>query len=256
MKTILVTFGCSWTYGVGVGYRLGMTEDDYEKISHDIDICSDRSFRGILSNRHNLQNINFAQGGSSNQQQFRLLKNFLSSNQFQQLTSNGTKIIILHGITSTARNEMYFNERKSLVNFKYDDVYLKKWTSFIIKHFYNHDNEVARLAEEMKFMNQYYASAGINNLWFDTFNHHQYPLVIDNLISNNDSNRDFLSYLASVNGFSEVDNNYHLSSWKIDCDRVEFLVDRGYLNPISKHPTKQGHELIADLVSTYIEKII
>ena len=256
MKSVLVTFGCSWTYGVGVVYNSNMSKDEYMKIGWDIDTCSKKSFRGLLSLRYNLQNINFAHGGASNQRQFRLLKNFLASPECQQLIHSGTTVIVLHGITSTARNEMYFNEKKCLVNFKYDDSNLSKWNSVIVEHFYNHDNEVNRLAEEMQFINQYYKTIGIKNLWFDTFNHHQYPVDIDNLIENNSTNRDFLTYLALSTGLQEFDDTYHLSSWKTDSNRVKFLVNNGYLNPFTKHPTEQGHKLIADHISTHIEKVI
>jgi hypothetical protein len=255
-QTVLVTCGCSWTYGVGAGYQNDMSESKYMSIAWDENLCNTLSFRGILSNKYGFHNINFAEGASSNQRQFRLLKNFLASDQFKQLINNGSKIIVLHGITSTARNEMYLNDQGSLVNFKYDNVEFKKYAIPIIEYFYNHNNEVARLAEEMNFINQYYKATSVKNLWFDTFNHHQYPLVIDNIIQQDESNRDLLSSMASLNGLSEFDNNYHKSSWDIDSNRVQCLIDSGHLNPISKHPTKQGHELIANIISQYLEKVI
>ena len=38
--------------------------------------------------------------------------------------------------------------------------------------------------------------------------------------------------------------------------RVKFLVNNGYLNPFTKHPTEQSHKLIADHISTHIEKVM
>jgi len=254
-KPVLITFGCSWTAGVGVGYIEGMSEKEYRNIAWDDNINNEYSFRGLLSKKYNIENINFSRGGSSNQLQFRLLKNFLCSGQFKYLIDNH-KVIVLHGITSTARNELYINDKESLINFKYDEVAYHEWADIFVKHFYNHDNEVNRLQEDMILFNQFYAATNVNNLWFDTFNHHNYSTGIANMIEPNSTSRDMLSNIAIVNGFTEKDTKYHLSSWKIDSDRVKFLIDKGCLNPISKHPTKKGHEIIAVIIDKELEKII
>lgn len=254
-QPVLITFGCSWTAGVGVGYVDGMIDKEYRSIAWDDSINDEYSFRGILSKKYNMKNINFSRGGSSNQLQFRLLKNFLCSGQFKYLMDNH-KVIVLHGITSTARNELYINDKESLINFKYDELAYSEWANIFVKHFYNHENEVNRLTEDMLLFNQFYSLSGINNLWFDTFNHHNYSTSINNLIEPNNISRDLLSTMALSKGFTERDNKYHLSSWKVDSDRVKFLIEKGCLNPISKHPTKIGHEMIADIIDKELERII
>lgn len=253
--SILVTFGCSWTAGFGSGYVDGMLEDEYKSIAWNDSINNEYSFRGILAKKYNIENINFSESGSSNQMQFRLLKNFLCSDQFKHLVDTH-KVIVLHGITSTARNELYINAKESLINFKYDDRNYSEWANIFIKHFYNHDNEVNRLTEDMLLFNQFYSLKGIANLWFDTFNHHSYSKSINNLIEQNSANRDLLSTMALRLGFAGKDDSYHLSSWQVDSDRVKFLTEIGYLNPISHHPTKVGHEMIADIIDKELKKII
>jgi hypothetical protein len=254
-KSVLITFGCSWTAGIGVGYTHGMLSPEYKSIAQDNSINDEYSFRGLLAKKYNIENINFSRGGSSNQLQFRLLKNFVCSDHFKYLVDNHT-VIMLHGITSTARNELYINDKESLINFKYDDLAYHEWADIFVKHFYNHDNEVNRLQEDMLLFNQFYAATNVNNLWFDTFNHHNYTNSIDNLIEQNSIGRDMLTSMALLNGFTEQDDSYHLSSWVVDSSRVRFLVEKGYLNPISKHPTKKGHEMIADIIDKELEKII
>jgi hypothetical protein len=259
-KNILITLGCSWTFGVGVGYKPGMRKREFDKISYDPNLCDQYSFRKILADKYHCSNINFAHRGSSNQRQFRFIKEFLISHQCAQLLEQGANITVLHGITSTARTEMYINDLDQLTNIKFENPDFKKYSIFYLEHFYNHDNEVAKLAADMKFMNQYYRAVGIKNLWFDTFNHHDYPVAIDNLVEThpgrNPGTRDMLSTMALLNGLDEFDDNYHYSSWSIDSNRVKFLVDQGYLNPISKHPTKQGHALIADIIGKQLERIM
>jgi hypothetical protein len=253
-KTALITFGCSWTFGVGSGYLSQMSESDYRAIAWNDDLCSKLSFRGLLSEKYGFTNINFSAGGSSNQKQFRLCKEFFISAQGRQLCDTYDNVIVLHGITATSRNELYSVSRNKLINFMFND----QCTDLIkplIENFYNHDHEVQRLAVEMEFMNIFYKSNNIINFWFDTFNHHDYGWQIDNLIDVG-SPRDLLSNLACLNGMTKLDNQYHHSYWKADSNRVEFLIKKGILNPISKHPTKQGHELIANIISQYLEKVI
>jgi hypothetical protein len=254
-KSLLVTSGCSWTYGVGAGYQDGMSLADYEKIAWDNNLCNQLSFRGILSAKYDLDNINLAEGGDSNQRQFRLIKNFFSSTQTKKLFDNYDRIFVLHGITSTARNELYIVERKYLTNFKFDGHDNTTWCKAWVKNFYDHNNELERLAEEMTFLNDYYQAVGVENLWYDTFNHHNYPAPIDKMIEPDKDRRDLLSSMLIKLGITDMDNNYHLSSWKVDTDRVDTLIKMGYLNPFSKHPTQLGHELIAQIVDEFFGKL-
>jgi hypothetical protein len=255
-KTLLITCGCSWTFGVGAGYTIGMSKDDYLKIAVDNDICGKESFRGILANEYGLDTFNLAHGQSSNQRQLRLIKKFFISAKGLQARNDYDSIIVLHGITSTARNEMYINELKQLTNFKYDNPEFIKWSTPIIEHFYDHDNEVALLADEMNFMNLFYNAAGIKNIWFDTFNHHNYPIKINNLLEPGHMYRDLMSSMASSLGFTDFEQDYHKSSWVTDSNRIQFLLDKNLVNPISLHPTKQGHIEIAKIISKQLNQIL
>jgi hypothetical protein len=172
-QNLLITFGCSWTYGVGVNYSPGMTRPDFVKNTKNKLLCDSLSFRGILSSKLGLDNINFSQGGSSNQRQFRLAKQFFISDEFFKLKKKYKTIIVLWGITSTARNEMFDLETGEMVNFfltsKNPPI-----ASQLAKYSYDHKNEVQQLALDMKFWNSYFKQLGVENFWFDTFNHHDY----------------------------------------------------------------------------------
>lgn len=254
-KGILITCGCSWTYGVGVGYTNHMTLEEHMATAWDEKTCDNLSFRGILAKKYGLDTVNFSEGGSSNQRQFRLIKEYFASS-LEQLLNEYENVIVLHGITSTARNELYINDKSSLVNFKYDISSEEEWSKAFVTHFYDHDNEVNRLADEMRFINVFYNTAGIKNLWFDTFNHHTYGTDIANLLGAADNPRDLLSVMAIHNGFDGIDDEYHKSSWVVDSPRVAFLIEKGHLNPISKHPTEKGHKLIAEIIDTQIGQMI
>jgi hypothetical protein len=172
-KNLLITFGCSWTYGVGVNYSPGMNLSTFKENVWNTSLCDKLSFRGILSSNLGLDNINFSQGGSSNQRQFRLAKKFFVSAELSKLKKKYKNIIVLWGITSTARNEMFDLNQKELVNFFLDDD-SPSIAKQLVKYSYDHDNEVRQLALDMKFWNLFFEQSNIDNFWFDTFNHHDY----------------------------------------------------------------------------------
>jgi hypothetical protein len=175
MKTLLLTFGCSWTYGVGVGYQSGMSKDEYDLMAWDPNICNKLSWRGVISDKYDLFNRNFAAAGSSNQKQDRLAMQYVTSVNFQDDQNTFDKIILLWGITSTARNEMFSLEKNKLDNFLLNDPSML--AKSLLKFSYNHDFEVWLLARKIRFWNLLFSKLNIKNLWFDTFNHHDYNIV-------------------------------------------------------------------------------
>jgi hypothetical protein len=178
MTILLVTFGCSWVYGVGAGYKPDMNNKDYEKVSLDADVADELSFRALISKKYGLENVNFSIGGSSNQKQFRLAREFFSSSSFEKLKQVFTKIIVLWGITSTARNEVWSTEHNQLKSFTYSGSgHCPTFSKFFLTHLYNHENELQNLKTEMQHWNTFFKNTNIENLWVDTFNHHNYESV-------------------------------------------------------------------------------
>jgi hypothetical protein len=169
---LLITFGCSWTYGVGLNYELGMSEPIYKTGAWDAELARLHSFRGILSNRYNLDNINFASGGSSNQEQFRLAEDFFGSSEFESYRNQYKEIIVLWGITSVMRNEAYFITDHYRHSFFYNNGSLL--SKVIITNHFDQQHEILLLGKKIRFWNKVFDSFGIKNVWFDTFNHHNY----------------------------------------------------------------------------------
>jgi hypothetical protein len=174
-KKLLITFGCSWVFGVGVGYREGMTLAEYKTVSHDPAICNELSFRGLLSEKLKFDNLNFSIGGSSNQHQFRLAKDFFLSTTFTDLTKEYDEIVVLWGITSTSRNELYHLESGNYRDFFYT-VEEKEWPfpkDFLL-YSYDHNSAVHELILEIRMFNSFFKNNNIKCIWFDVFNHHDY----------------------------------------------------------------------------------
>lgn len=254
-RKILVTFGCSWTHGVGAHYVDGMRGPEYRIDAWNPSINDEHSFRGILSKKYNIENINFSMPASSNQRQFFRLKKFFNSDSYKDLVKENAEIVVLHGITSTARNYVYNVKEKVAQNVMFNDTNLDSAIKSYVLNYYNHEHEIQLLTEEIQFINQFYKGNGIKNLWFDTFNTHKYSFELDNFLGHDDfETRDLLSQMALQTGIQDIDKKYHTSTWNIDSNRVEFLVNSKHLNPISQHPTKLGHQLIADIISKELEE--
>lgn len=154
-----------------------MTLEEFKNIAWDEVICDRLSWRGMLSQRYGYKNINLAAGGSSNQKQLRLAKLFFSSDDFKKTQSKFKKILVLWGITSTSRNELYSLEKQKFVGVNYStpDIFSK----FFLKHVYDHGVEVANLRMEMLHWNRFFDGIQVENYWFDSFNTHSYLPLSD-----------------------------------------------------------------------------
>ena len=177
-KKLLITFGCSWTYGVGAGYQPGMSMSDLRDIAWDNSIANTVSFRGIISKKLNYTNKNFSAGGSSNQKQFRLAKEYFSSKEFDRDREYYDEIVLLWGITSIYRDELYSNLTDENINFTHHDNNRRRNKSLdlYLKYFFNDDNEIRKIALDVLFWDKFFSKNIITNYWFDTFNHNDYPI--------------------------------------------------------------------------------
>ena len=264
--TRLVTFGCSWTFGVGLGWESGMTQEEYQLIKKHIATADKYSFRGLLAEEFGLENKNYSRGGSSNQRQFRHAEEF----EFKEGD------IVLWGITSTARNEIWWDHKNYYKSYFYNhaatcneypeitkgdksiDGDLCRMIKMRVKRWYSHKEEVRRLFYRIKHYNDYFKCKGIKVLWYDTLNHHNYQEVPDNMLYGNEEYRDLLSRLSRLNGFNKLDDKYHFS-WSRgfnDCGRINFISKNGIANPFSGHPTKEGHRQLADMIRPFVKECI
>lgn len=296
-KNLLVTFGCSWTYGVGIDYKHGMLKKDYLKVNQNTDTANSKSFRGIIANDLQFDNRNFSKGASSNTAQFRKAELYFTSQEF--LNHQYDRVVVLWGITSLSRTELFSIQNNSMLDVFYNKNDTNYGKTYLREH-YDTNNELRLLSNQINHWNHYFELLGVENYWFDTFNHHDYPMYsYDNLDQTsytsmsgndwptydyykeninsktveainqemfnmgcgksiekfndtflffNDKPRDLLSKLCYYNDVQEFDDQYHNSDWSSDTIRIDRLVEKNVLNPISFHPTQLGHKQIAEII--------
>ena len=257
MDGLLITLGDSWVKGIGAHYTDGMTRDEYKENRENEELIAPLAFRTLLAERNNLELKNFAVGGSSNKKQFRLATEFFSSAEFEEYQNKYSTIIVLWGITSTARTELYDVESGKWENLLYGARNNKRlipeyqsMNRLMLERFYEHEEEVDVLSHQMKHWNEFFKSKGVKNLWFDILNHHEYKFKFDNLCMSYP--RDLLSKVT----IHKERDKFHFSTWTIDCSRVKKGLILKTLNPHSNHPTKKGHEKIFNLLDPYIKDLL
>mgnify|MGYP003136488568 CR=1 FL=1 len=236
----LITFGCSWTKGIGITYEKGMSKEEFKKgglFRTNQNLMNQCSFRGILSKRLGFENINHASGGSSNQRQERLATEYFNTHSLEDT-------VVLWGITSIVRNELPIDgERK---NFMYSNVHNDSHVRYHYEHFYDEKTELERLGNMMIHWNKFFEAYHIPNLWFQTFNTYRFPQKIDRLLP-----QDLLTHITHPSI-----RDYHQSDWILDSKRITQAKNKELVNPYSLHPTKETHVKLADILEKPLREIL
>lgn len=258
--TVLITLGCSWTFGEGSGYKEGMTLKEYEKIQHDENICWENGWRKPVVEHFGFDHINIAESGSSNDRQFRLAKQFFVSKKFTELYQSNKRIIVVWGTTSLNRYDMWLKE-----NNRYEKLFLQNIDKDIIrfggaqeqltfaihKTSYYEPARVKQLELEILFWNQYFKLLKIKNFWFDTFNSYRYSVRPSNFFDiYKSNNRDLVSVIA--------DNHKQKVGYKslLPMDNFKYLLDNNLINTYSYHPKKEGYQVLAEYFIDKLEEHI
>ena len=265
----LITFGCSWTFGVGSAYEPEMTEKEYKEIAWGSS-CYQYSWRKIVSDRLNLININLSQGGSANDFQFMMSEIFFSSDLWKYVEETSGNVIVLWGITSLLRKTHWSikdqsnftvpiptgkpNNNFSPVNIlNRNQRILNTFSEIYKKLIFDEDNELNNLCYKMNFWNTFFEKSNVRNFWFDSFASLNYPRQVKNLIGSEDLERDLLYYLCEVNGNVIKEKEIHISGWDINNKKIAFLFENKLVNPYTFHPVKKCHKQIAEF---FLQKLL
>ena len=152
---ILITFGCSWTFGTGLNYKKGLPRDVFNENVLNQKLADTFSFRALLSKKFNLYNINYGEGASSNERQFRYARELFSDHKLLNFLQSVENVVVLWGITSTARNEQWNNEIQGYDNFMYNSL-PSLFHKIFVKKTYDHKIKIKELAERMRIWNGFF----------------------------------------------------------------------------------------------------
>ncbi len=254
-KNLLISFGCSWTYGMGANYISGMTKKDFENVFENEYQIEPLIFRKIISNKLDRVHINFSDIGSSNQRQFRLAKEFFLTKDQEWFDQHD--VIVLWGLTSLYRNEFYSTKIKDYYSLfltypqrcilrSTDNEEQRSFSKILLQRYFKEEVELKKLSEDMTLFNNFFEYKKITNYWFNTFNPHTYPHKFHNLLF---EGNDLLSIL--INDYTTNDK-YHISDWDDTDLKITKAKEHKLVNPFSGHPTRVGHKIIADRILQHI----
>lgn len=263
-KPILLTFGCSWTYGEGSGYIEGMSKEEYSKIQHDPEVCWNNGWRKTLVEHFNFDHINLAEYGSSNDRQFRSAKEFFISDRFKEVYQNKKKIIVLWGITSTNRYDLWINSTR-----KYEKIFLNNveedvkkygqdhdYMGLALKRYsYNEQQRVRQLTTEILFWNQYFKLLNIKNFWFDTFASLKYGIIFKNFFDIEKRNRSLVNVIVRHHRKNNYNNNNLINNLYYDSE-FGYAIQNGIVNNYSYHPKKEYYDVIGKYLISKLEENI
>ena len=259
MKPVLITMGCSWTYGEGSGYVEGMSQEDYTKIQHDPDVCWENGWRKKVVEHFDFDHHNISEYGSSNDRQFRLAKQYFVSNQFKELYLQNRKIYVLWGMTSLNRYDMWVKDQrkyakiflnkveKDLENYAQDQDYL---AYALNKYSYQEEPRTRELETEILYWNQYFKLLGIKNFWFDTFASFRYRIRPKNFF---DVDKDLRSLVNIITNHHKKRIGFNM---RLPIDNFGYAIKHGIVNDISFHPKKEYYSLIGDYFIKKLEENI
>jgi len=262
-KTLLITLGCSWTFGEGAGCEPGMSAKEYEKIRYSSDYAWEYGWRRYVVEHFDVDHVNLGESGSSNQKQLHYAKNYFLSSKFAKDYKNHEHVIVLWGITTLRRNFMYFKDSKMYENIflKEENVFQTKWntnkdkmTKALYKYCYDDDVALREVQSDILHWNQYFRLyPKIKNFWFDIFGSKHYTVKIRNFIDIDKPKRDLLYQICKNHLSGEVEK------WKIEgrenydpnfLDKYStcfgYAEEHELVNPYSFHPYKSGYKFISD----------
>jgi len=247
--------------GVGSMYdpKIHKTKKLFQNDSHDQELMAKNSFRTILSEKYGFENVNLGKGGASNGSMFRRLLTYLRKNTLDDT-------IVLWGITSIYRMELFFNHSGRHLSFQPTQKTLpkfhgKSWCG-PKEYFRQHFDEKVQLDHmvcEIRHYQHYFELLGVPQLWFHTLNCPDEKWLKKDAFQSfvklpYPCNNDLLSQLAYHNGWNPKDDKYHFSDWEADCDRIEHLKRKKIVNPYSFHPTQKGHKQIAEILDAAVKE--
>ncbi len=270
-KRLFIFFGCSWTWGRFINWEQHDIADPRDMPAEaEAEQSSLFSYRSLITKHFDADQLNFSEGGSSNDRQFRKASEYFlgvkndSDGPLATLDQRQhDEIVVLWFITSTARKELYNDHHKRYDNFFLTSGAPRRGHNFSIakdlvkQGYYCDSEELKKLSTQMILWNSWFKQNNIKNVWIDTFNHNDWKTPVDNQVKFDSGFTDLMTnmYVNVGNKAPTVIEKHH-SLWDTDEERSLVLKSMGYLNSVSLHPTVKGHKLISDLLIPKLETVI
>ena len=252
---LFVQFGCSWSRAWGSDPSEPYPFDSHYK--ENIEFLSTHSYMALLADYLKIPNrVNFSLSGSNNDTQSRLMVEFVERNRHKF-----NRVFVSWGITSIYRWELYCNridapwDYMQGTNPKHESA---KEMQYYFKHHWDKGWQLQLLANKILTMSAYLATNHVEHLFFPVFQqYNQHNMMIKTLpkkvlFGSELYNNDMLSLMCQHESIDSPDD--FMADPIYPDHRVKLLIEKNYLSQKHAHPTKKGHEFIAQqLIRCYNE---
>lgn len=238
----LLTFGDSWSYGVGAGYQESWTQEYYHNHKSDKEIANKYAFRSILAKELDVESqVDFSRPGGANDTQFRrFFTNYYGQGRVGDMNlALEPEDFVLWGITSLYRFEFWENETNGTKIFTIPREG-NLFTEMYAVDYFDINYEKYKCYYNMKHVETICNTVGCKLLWYNFFNDHNFD--IDNMLWNGSS---VLSQMVQDN---DPNDKYHMSTWDDTDRKIKRAKELKLCNPFSGHPTIEGHKQIANIL--------
>lgn len=250
---LFLTFGCSWSRAWGTyPEELLPADPNYQE---NVEFLSNYSYMAHVANAVNIKTrVNFAIPGSNNDTQSRLIIEFVERNR-----SKFRRIFILWGITSIYRWELFCNRIDAPWSYMWGPNLIgadAAETKHFLKNHWDKNYQLLLLSNRILTLSTYLKANSVEHLFFPVFqSYNRHNMLLNTLNSEilfdaDSHNNDMLSLMLENENLDAIDD--FLSDSNNQDTRIQQLIDAGYLSKKHAHPTKKGHEFIAQkLIAHY-----
>ena len=239
----LLTFGDSWSYGIGAGYQDSWTPEYYHKHKSNKAVADKYAFRTILAKELDAEeNKDFSRPGGANDTQFRrFYTNYYKQGRIDDISYEfEPEDVILWGITSLYRMEFLESDLNAT------RVYTvpregNTFTELYAAEYFDLNYQRFKCLYDMKHVERLCKDIGCKIIWYNFFNDHHFP-DMENFLWNGSS------LLSTMIHDYAPNDKYHMSTWDDTDRKIKRAIELKLCNPISGHPTIEGHKLIADIL--------
>lgn len=251
---LFVAFGCSWTRAWGSYPQETMV--GLPGYVENTEFLSTKSYMALIADHLGLERrFNFAQCGSNNDTQARLIIEFVQKNR-----SRFNRVFVLWGITSIYRWELYCNRIDAPWSYMRGS-HVPRDEQNELDHYFKYHWEkgyqLDRLADRIVTLSAYLESQQVEHCFFPVFQpYNQHNLALPNLptqlFRQEKHTNDMMGLMCENESLDAIDD--FLSDANNKDTRINHLIQAGYLSQHHAHPTEKGHRFIADNIIEWLRQ--
>jgi hypothetical protein len=253
-RDLFVAFGCSWTRAWGSYPKETMV--GLPGYVENTEFLSTKSYMALIADHLDIERrFNFAQCGSNNDTQARLIIEFVQKNR-----SRFNRVFLLWGITSIYRWELYCNRIDAPWSYMRGS-HVPRDEQAELEHYFKHHWEKSyqldRLADRIVTLSAYLESQQVEHCFFPVFQaYNQHNLALPNLpkqlFRQEKHTNDMMGLMCENESLDAIDD--FLSDANNRDTRINDLIQAGYLSQHHAHPTEKGHRFIADNIIEWLSQ--